>query len=87
MKLFKDQRPRVEKLPAAFPGVTQKQVQASAVSNWTLSYRLRGLAFGLILAGIYCYFIRHEWSVIVILAAGVLGWFLGWLAGRFLYTK
>jgi hypothetical protein len=55
--------------------------------SWTLSYRLRGMSIGLIGVGIYNYFYWPDWEIKFLIAGGVLGWFLGWIAGHFTYSK
>ena len=64
----------------------QPPKQASR-SMWTLSYRLRGLALGLVLAALYCYFYLEYWHKYLIIAASIMGYFLGWLVGRFTYLS
>ncbi len=59
----------------------------SGIANWTLSYRLKGLTFALAVAGIYNYFYLPDWNYQLLIASMILGYFLGWLAGRFYYTK
>ncbi len=58
-----------------------------AISNWTLSYRLKGLSIGLGLSALYCYFYLHEWSKVILIASTILGYTLGLVVGRFSYTK
>ncbi len=55
--------------------------------QYTLSYRLRGLAFGLIIAGIWYYFFLEHWSSYILIIPPIFGYFLGYLTGNFLYTK
>tara|TARA_B100001964_G_C13812301_1_gene413592 strand:- start:243 stop:512 length:270 start_codon:yes stop_codon:yes gene_type:complete len=55
--------------------------------KWTLSYRLNGLTFGLALAGIYTYYFLEYWSNYILIITPILGYFLGYLVGNFLYTK
>ena len=55
--------------------------------SWTLSYRLKGLALGLIAVGVYNYLFWPEWEIKFLIAGGVLGYFLGWIAGYFTYSK
>lgn len=56
-------------------------------SMWTLSYRLKGLAFGLIAMAVYCYIYVGYYPAKYFIAAGILGYFLGWVAGSFFYTN
>jgi hypothetical protein len=56
-------------------------------SMWTLSYRLQGLTLGLIAALVYCYFYLGFWHKYLIIAAGIAGYFLGWVAGKFTYRS
>jgi len=56
-------------------------------SMWTLSYRLKGMAFGLIAMVVYCYIYVGYYSAKLLIAAGILGYFLGWVVGNFSYTK
>jgi hypothetical protein len=55
--------------------------------SWTLSYRLKGMAIGLIGVGIYSYLYRPELEAKFLIAGGVLGYFLGWVTGYFTYSK
>jgi len=57
------------------------------LSNWTLSYRLQGMAIGLIAASIYCYVYLQYWSKILLISAGISGYFIGWVVGYWLYKK
>ena len=56
-------------------------------SQWTLSYRIQGLTFGLAVAGVYAYFYLGYLSYYVLIIPPIFGYFLGWLVGNFLYTK
>jgi len=56
-------------------------------SMWTLSYRLKGIAFGLMAFAAYCYIYLGYYPIKYFIAAGILGYFLGWVAGSFFYTK
>jgi len=56
-------------------------------SNATLSYRIKGLTGGTLIMFIYTYFYVGESSPKMLIAGGVLGYFLGWVAGNFFYTK
>lgn len=69
--------------PVNRPGTPQD----GKLTNWTLSYRLKGLAIGLIAAGIFCYTYLHYWEKWLLLGAAILGYFLGWLVGHFTYTR
>lgn len=64
----------------------QPPKQASR-SMWTLSYRLQGLALGLVVILLYCYFHLGYWHKYLIIAGGIAGYFLGWLVGRFTYRS
>ena len=55
--------------------------------QYTLSYRLQGLTFGLAFAAIYSHFYLGYWSHYVLIITPLFGYFLGYLAGNFLYTK
>ena len=57
------------------------------ISMFTLSFRIKGMALGLALAIVYCIFFLHDWSVKYLLAGPILGYILGWLAGRFFYRS
>lgn len=71
------------------PDINQQEKikEKIAISNWTLSYRLNGLTIGLGLSVLYCYFIIHEWSKVILISSTILGYTLGWVIGRFNYTK
>ena len=56
-------------------------------SMWTLSYRLKGVALGLIAVFVFCYFQVGDYPIKYIIGGGILGYFLGWMAGSFFYTK
>lgn len=78
MKTYtKPSKPLVQKIPN----------KDNNLSNWTLSYRLKGLALALALAGIYNYLYLPDWSYRLLIGSVILGYFLGWLVGRFYYTK
>jgi len=74
---IKPQRP----LPAA------SSSQDGGMSSWTLSYRLKGMTLALALAGFYNYFYLPAWNFKLLIASLILGYSLGWLVGRFYYTK
>lgn len=57
------------------------------ISFFTLSYRIKGAAIGLVAAIFYTNFYRHDLSEKYILAGVVGGWCIGWLIGRFFYTS
>ncbi len=65
----------------------QPQKEDAGVTMWTLSYRLKGITFGLAAAGLYCYFYLGTWPKELLIASAVAGYFLGWVIGRFYYTK
>lgn len=65
----------------------QQIPEKQSISMWTLSYRLKGMTLGLIVALGYCYFYLDYWSYKIIILAGILGYMLGWIVGRFFYTK
>jgi len=52
-----------------------------AIKLSTLPFRLQGMGYGLAAAGLYCYFFLHSWSEYLLLAATILGYFMGWLVG------
>ena len=56
-------------------------------SMWTLSYRLKGAALGIIAIFIFCYLKVGYYPAKYIVAGGILGYFFGWVAGSFFYTK
>lgn len=64
-----------------------KAKEEAAKSSWTLSYRLKGLTAGVLIMFIYINFYRGENNPKMIVAGGILGYFLGWMVGRFFYTK
>lgn len=57
----------------------------SKISNWVLSYQIKGMAFGLAVSWFYCYFFLADFSAIVLILGPLVGWILGWLVGRFFY--
>lgn len=59
--------------------------RASKISNWTLTYRIRGMALGIALAWAYCYFVLGDFPVKYLIAGPIVGWLLGHLVGRFFY--
>ena len=58
-----------------------------AKSSWTLSYRIKGMTAGALIMFFYINFHLGENNPKMIIGGGVLGYFLGWLAGTFFYTK
>lgn len=68
------------------PRPTEKANPDNQVSNWTLSYRLKGMTMALALAGFYNYFYLPAWDFKLLIASLILGYFLGWLVGRFYYS-
>ncbi|MBT6691156.1 hypothetical protein HOB10_02410 [Candidatus Parcubacteria bacterium] len=56
-------------------------------SNWTMSYRLQGMAIGLIAVAIYCYTYLQYWPKTLIISAGIFGYFAGWVVGSWAYKK
>ncbi|MBT4349977.1 hypothetical protein HOD19_04355 [bacterium] len=65
-----------------------KRVSNSPSSSmWTLSYRLQGLTYGLIAVALYCYFYLGAWPKYLLIAAAILGYFLGWIVGKFTYRS
>lgn len=59
----------------------------SKISMFTLSYRIKGMALGLIVAVVYCLLFLHAWSVKYLIAGPIVGVMLGWIAGRFFYRS
>ena len=51
------------------------------------SYRINGLLLGVLVVYLFCYFYVGEYPAKYLVAGGVLGYFLGWVAGNFFYTK
>ena len=64
-----------------------KAQEEAAKSSWTLSYRIKGMTAGALLIFLYTSFYLNESNPKMIVAGGVLGYFLGWLIGSFFYTK
>ena len=56
-------------------------------SAWTLSYRIKGMTAGALIMFFYIHYYLGQDNPKMIIAGGVLGYFLGWLLGRFFYTK
>lgn len=56
-------------------------------SLWTLSYRLKGLAAGFFLAAVYSYIYEDGYPPKILVAGAILGYFLGWVIGRWFYTE
>ncbi|MBT4516777.1 MAG: hypothetical protein HOC78_02675 [Candidatus Komeilibacteria bacterium] len=72
------------------PDYVKQQAKAeeeAAKSNWTLSYRIKGLTGGALIMFLYTYFHLGQNNPKMIILGGILGYFLGGLAGRFFYTK
>lgn len=66
----------------------QKKAQEEAAkSSWTLSYRIKGMTAGALLMFLYINFYKGESNPKMIIAGGILGYFLGWVVGSFFYTK
>ncbi|MFA6307754.1 MAG: hypothetical protein WCS88_00990 [Patescibacteria group bacterium] len=66
----------------------QAKLQADmAKSSWTLSYRIKGMTAGALVMLLYINFYLGQNNPKMIIAGGILGYFLGWLAGSFFYTK
>ena len=67
---------------------SQEQIQDDvAKSNWTLSYKIKGLTGGALAMFLYTDFHLHQSDPKMIIAGGILGYFLGWVVGSFFYTK
>ena len=56
-------------------------------SMWTLSYRIKGMTLGTVLMFGYGYFYLDKVDAKMVIAGGILGYFLGWVVGSFFYTK
>ena len=72
------------------PGQIKSQEQIKnevAKSNWTLSYRIKGLTIGALVMFLYTYVHLGVSDPKMIIAGGILGYFLGWVAGSFFYAK
>ena len=59
----------------------------SSRSLWTLSWRIKGLSFGLLAAAVFCYFYLQNWDKWILLLGLAAGYFLGWLVGLFTYQE
>jgi hypothetical protein len=57
------------------------------ISFFTLPYRIKGAAIGLVLAIFYCNVYLNDLSEKYLLAGVVAGWCIGWMVGRFFYTS
>jgi len=64
-----------------------KLKEESAKSTWTLSYRIRGMTAGALTMFLYIHFYLGQYNPKMIVAGGIIGYFFGWLAGNFFYTK
>jgi len=72
------------------PDYVKRQARAkeeAAKSSWTLSYRIKGMTAGALIMFVYTGFYLGEANPKMIIAGGVLGYFLGWVIGSFFYTK
>ena len=68
-----------------FPQVEKKQdPQKTAM---VLNYRIKGMIAGVLGIYLFCYFYVGDYPAKYIVAGGVLGYFLGQVAGNFFYTK
>jgi len=54
-------------------------------SMWSLNYALKGMAFGIAVSFGYFYFYQDYYSVKIIVSCTILGYFVGWAVGRFMY--
>ncbi|RJQ34167.1 hypothetical protein C4566_02495 [Candidatus Parcubacteria bacterium] len=64
----------------------QKPVQYDRKkSSWLLNYSLKGMAFGLAVSLGYFHFYTDYYSVKIIISSAVLGYFVGWAIGSFMY--
>ena len=59
----------------------------AAKADWTMSYRLQGMAIGLMAAAIYCYAYLQYWPKTLIISAGIFGYFAVWVVGTWMYKK
>ena len=57
------------------------------ISEFTISYCIKGTMIGFAVAFFYCNYYLHDWSELYILGGGVAGFALGWVVGRFFYTS
>ena len=73
-----------DKLPK-LPGQQPPQIDA-AKTGWTLSWRIKGMALGLAISLIYFHFFTNDYNEKIIIACAILGYFIGWAAGSFMYT-
>ena len=55
--------------------------------SWSLPFRLKGLALGMALSDAYSYLIMHGWYLSLIIPATILGYFIGWAIGYWLFNK
>lgn len=72
------------------PEYVKKQAKVkeeAAKSSWTLSYRIKGMTAGALVMFLYINFYLGQNNPKMIIAGGILGYFLGWMIGSFFYTK
>ncbi|MFA5126763.1 MAG: hypothetical protein WC465_02010 [Patescibacteria group bacterium] len=67
--------------------LSKERSEEYKISMFTLPYQIKGLALGLALALVYCYFFLHEWSIKYLIAGPLVFAILGWLTGRFFYRS
>ena len=77
----------MEDFESKYAKTQAKAKEDAAKSSWTLSYRIKGMTAGALLMYIYINLHLGESNPKMIVGGGVLGYFLGWLAGSFFYTK
>ena len=61
--------------------------EAYKISQFALSYQIKGAMIGLALGMLYCNFYLQYWSEFYLFGGLVLGFTIGWLVGRFFYSS
>lgn len=77
----KEQERRRENMTPAEPGDFYK------ISQFALSYQIKGAMLGLGLAMLYCNFYLQYWSEFYLFGGLLAGFTIGWLVGRFFYSS
>ncbi len=65
----------------------KERSEAYKITEFTLSYQIKGMMLGLAAAMFYCNFYLNDWLEIYLFGGIVLGWLLGWAVGRFFYSS
>ncbi|PLX26019.1 hypothetical protein C0580_00780 [Candidatus Parcubacteria bacterium] len=55
-------------------------------SLWSINYGLKGMALGVAVSFGYFYYYEDYYSPKIIAAVTVLGYFVGWAVGNFMYS-